>query len=173
MVSPVQFTNNRQVYFRGENEDLISAPGAYQQSAAASEMPADEVTLSTKEAQPKKKGGIGKTIAAVATSIVVAGAALFGLFKWKGAKWLNPNAGTTMDKFKNILMKPGEWLENTAKSIGKKLGIGGGKAGEDVAAAGARAGDDAAAGAAATGAKAGEDAAAGAAKAAEDAGIVV
>lgn len=148
MLGPVQFTNNSKVYFRGENEDLINSPGAFQQAAPAKEEAADEVVLSNKP-DAEEKSGIGKTIAKAIGGVVVLAGALFGLFKWKGAKWLNPEAATNLDKFKNYAVKPGEWLDNAFKSIGKKLGIGGSKATET-----------ATAGAEAAATKAGEEAAA-------------
>lgn len=122
MVSPVQFSNNSQVYFRA-NDDLISSPGSYQQQAVP-ETPADEVVLSTQEESPKKKGSIGKTIAYVVGGLVVTAGALFGLFKWKGDKWLNPAAEGTMGKLKNYLVKPGEWLDKQGKALLEKCGIG-------------------------------------------------
>ena len=126
MLGPVQFTNNSKVYFRGENEDLINSPGAFQQAAPAQEEVKDEVVLSNKP-DAEEKSGIGKTIAKTIGTVVVIAGALFGLFKWKGAKWLNPEASTKLDKFKNYAVKPGEWLDKTFKNIGKKLGIGGSK----------------------------------------------
>ena len=170
MVSPVQFTNQK-VYFRGENEDLINSPGAFQQPEAVPETPADEVVLSTKP-EAEKKGGVGKSIAKTIGGIVVLAGALLGLYKWKGVHgdWLNKEAATTGAKIKNALVKPGEWIDNALKSIGKKLGIGGraaeGAAGEGAAAGAeatvAKAGEEAAAGAEATVVKTGEEAAAGA-----------
>jgi hypothetical protein len=175
MVSPVQFTNSPRIHFKG-NEDLINAPGAFEQPAqAVPETPSDEIVLSNKP-DAEKKGGIGKTIAKAIGGIVVLAGALFGLYKWKGVHgdWLNKEAQTTGAKIKNALVKPGEWLDNTFKSIGKKLGLGGSKATEaaagDAAATGAKAGEEAVAGAETAAAKAGEEAAAGAEATAAKAG---
>lgn len=123
MVSPVQFTNNQRVFFRGENDDLINAKGEFQQ-AAVPETPADEVVLSSQETPEKKKGGFGKTLLKSIGALVVTAGALFGLFKWKGAKWLNPAAEGKMDKFKHYLVKPGEWMETKGKALLEKCGIG-------------------------------------------------
>lgn len=142
MVSPVQYSNNRQVYFRA-NDDLISSPGAFQQTNVP-ETPADEVIISSNEAEPKKKGGIAKTIFGVLGTAVVVAGALFGLTKWKGEKWLNPKAEKFVDKLKNWAVKPGEWLEKQGKALLKKCGIGKGakatgEAGADAAASTERA----------------------------------
>lgn len=131
MVNPVQFTNNHGVYFRGKDDELLSSPGAFQRQDIP-ETPEDEVVLSNKADAPKKKGSVGKTIAKLVATLAVVGGALFGLFKWKGAKWLNPEATGFMEKAKNWAVKPGEWLEKQGQKIIKKLGFSG-KAAEEAA----------------------------------------
>ena len=121
MVSPVQFNNSQRVYFRA-NEDLINAPGAFEQPTVP-ETQEDEVVLST-QTDAKEKSSVGKTIAKVAGGVLVAAAALFGAYKWKGDTWLNKEATGTTAKIKNWLMKPGEYMEKGFKRIKNALGFG-------------------------------------------------
>ena len=122
MVSPVQFNNNSNVYFRGEKEDLINAPGAFEQQAVP-ETPADEF-VSGEQPEVEEKSSVGSKIAKVVGGLLVAAAALFTAYKWKGDTWLNKEAKGTTAKIKNWLMKPGEYMEKGFKKIKKALGFG-------------------------------------------------
>ena len=112
MVSPVSFNTNSRVNFKGAEEDfatLASQPGAYTQAPAQP----DEFVSG------KKKKGIGKKILKTVVGLAVAAAALFGLHKWKGAKWSAEGAEGFLAKVKNWAVKPGEWIDN---KIVKKVG---------------------------------------------------
>ena len=122
MVSPVQFNNSQRVYFRGSDEDLINAPGAFEQQATP-ETQEDEF-VSSAQPEVEEKSSVGKKIAKFVGGLIVAAAALFTAYKWKGDTWLNKEAQGTTAKIKNWLMKPGEWMENTFKSLKTKLGFG-------------------------------------------------
>ena len=119
MVSPVQLGNSSKVYFKG-NDDLFSSPGKFSVAeTAAQESPAEDVVeLSQAADAPKEKGGVGKAILGTITGVVVLALGLWGLFKGKGEKWINKEAATTGEKFKNALVKPGEWID---KNIVKKI----------------------------------------------------
>ena len=122
MVSPVQFNNSQRVYFRGSDEDLINAPGAFEQQATP-ETQEDEF-VSSAQPEVEEKSSVGKKIAKFVGGLIVAAAALFTAYKWKGDTWLNKEAQGTTAKIKNWLMKPGEWMEKTFKNLKTKLGIG-------------------------------------------------
>lgn len=107
MVSPISM-NSPKVYFRGEGVD-INAPGKY--SAAPADTESDKLDLSEEaKANKPKKGGVLKTIGKVIGGAIVLAAASFGLFKWKGDKWLAPEAKGFLANAKKWLVKPGEWL---------------------------------------------------------------
>ena len=109
MVSSVQMYNGSQVNFRAK-EDIINSPGKF--SASINEPQKDIVELSSRsDAQEKKKRSIGKTIAKLIGGVLVLGAAAWGIYYSKGAKWINKNAATNAEKIKNILAKPGEWID--------------------------------------------------------------
>ena len=121
MVSPVSFNSNPRVYFRGENDNLFSAPGRF----TMAEDKGDQVDISAKAAEEEladepKKSKTGKIIGAVVGTLVGLTAASFGLFKWKGAKWLAPEQKGSMATIKKWLVKPGEFVDNQIiKKIGK------------------------------------------------------
>ena len=109
MVSSVQMYNGSQVNFRAK-EDIINSPGKF--SASINEPQKDIVELSShSDAPEKKKRSIGKTIAKLIGGVLVLGAAAWGIYYSKGAKWINKNAATNAEKIKNILAKPGEWID--------------------------------------------------------------
>ena len=113
MVNPVQLNGSQNVYFRA-NEDLINSPGAFQQPAP--EIPADSVELSG-----KKKGGFGRFIGKLLLTVAVASAALWGLFKGKGEKWIVENPKGLMAKIKKWSVTPGEWIDRNAKNLINKI----------------------------------------------------
>ncbi len=121
MVSPISFNTNPRVYFRGENDNLVNAPGKF----TMEEDKPDKVDISSKNAEEEivdetKKSNTGKIIGAVAGTLVGLTAASFGLFKWKGAKWLAPEQKGAMATIKKWLVKPGEFVdEKIIKKIGK------------------------------------------------------
>ncbi len=109
MVSPISMSSPN-VYFRGEGVDL-GAPGRF--SSAPAETEGDKLDLSSEAtAKKSKKGGVLKTIGAVIGSAAAIAVASFGLFKWKGDKWLLPEAKGFMNGIKKWLVKPGEFLNN-------------------------------------------------------------
>ncbi len=108
MVNPVQLNNNTGINFRGE-ENIFSAPSQFSVPPAA-QPEADVVELSTK-APEEKSGGIGKTILKAVGGLLLLTVAAWGIYKGKGEKWINDKATTNTDKVKNILAKPGEWLD--------------------------------------------------------------
>ena len=119
MVSPVQLGNINKVYFKG-NDDLFNSPGKFSVNEAAAAPAEDVVELS--QSEPKKKGGIGKAILGTIGGVVVLALGLWGIFKGKGEKWINKEAATTGEKFKNALAKPGEWIDNNiVKKISGKI----------------------------------------------------
>ena len=108
-LSPISFSSPK-VYFRGEGID-ISAPGKF----AAAEPEGDKVEIS-KEAEAladePKKSSIGKTIGKIAGAIVVLLGASYGMFKWKGDKWLLPEAKGFFAWCKKAIVKPGQFIDD-------------------------------------------------------------
>jgi len=96
------------VYFRGEGVD-INAPGKY--SSAPAENEGDKLDLSEEaKANKPKKGGVLKTIGKIIGGAVVLAGASFGMFKWKGDKWLAGEAKGFMGGLKKWLVKPGQFI---------------------------------------------------------------
>ena len=117
MVSSVQMYNGSQVSFRAK-EDIINSPGKFSASVNAPQKDVVELSSQDIDAPEKKKRSIGKTIAKLVGGVLVLGAAAWGIYYSKGAKWINKNAVTTTEKVKNILAKPGEWIdENIIKKF--------------------------------------------------------
>ena len=118
MVGPVSFnTASAGVHFRGNEDfnDLVGRPGAY--SIPDSEQDVVDLSGNAK----KKKGKFGKFLLSVLGAAVVVGGALFGLSRWKGAKWAElPENAKLLDKVKYGLAKAGEWVDNKiVKGVGK------------------------------------------------------
>lgn len=111
-LSPISFSNPR-VSFRGETDnkaDIIGAPGKY--SAPADEPDKVDISPENKVAdKAEKKGSVLKTIGKVVGGLVVLAGASFGLYKWKGDKWLLPEAKGFLAGVKKALIKPGEFLD--------------------------------------------------------------
>ena len=122
MVSPVQFSNSSKVYFKG-NDDVISAPGKF----SVPEAEEDVVEISNANADEagapaKKKGKAWKAVLTSLVGFLALTGAAWGIYKGKGDKWINKEASTTGEKFKNALAKPGEWIdENIIKKISNKI----------------------------------------------------
>lgn len=109
-LSPISFSSPR-VSFRGETEnkaDIFGAPGKF---AAAEE--GDKVDIKKEDlvADEPKKNNVLKTIGKVLGGVVVLLGASFGLYKWKGDKWLLPEAKGFMAGIKKALVKPGEFID--------------------------------------------------------------
>lgn len=131
-LSPISFSNPR-VSFRGETEnkaDIFGAPGKF---AATEEGDKVDITKDNLVADEPKKGGALKTIGKVLGGVVVLLGASFGLYKWKGDKWLLPEAKGFMAGIKKALVKPGEFIDQ--KLISKLSGKGAKAAAESTEAA--------------------------------------
>ena len=116
MVNPVSFSPNSNVNFRGDNfEELVNSPGAYARPVGDAQP--DEFVSSN----GKKKKGFGRKLLGFIGKLAVVAAAAFGLYKWKGASWLNKEATGFGPKLKNILVKPGEWVDKYVVQNCKKL----------------------------------------------------
>ena len=120
MVSPVSFNPSSNVNFRGDNfENLVNSPGAYARPAA--DQPDEFVS-----ANGKKKKGFGRKLFGFIGKLAIVAAAAFGLYKWKGATWLNKEAQGFGPKLKNALAKPGEWVDKYVvqkfKTLIQKIG---------------------------------------------------
>ena len=131
MVSPVSFNTNSNVNFRGDDfENLVNSPGAYTRQSVPEQQPDEFVS-------GKKKKGFGRKVLGFVGKLAVVAAAAFGLYKWKGGKWLNKSAEGFGPKLKNILVKPGEWVDKyvvqKCKNLISKIGKKGVKATEEVA----------------------------------------
>lgn len=121
-LSPISFSSPK-VYFRGEGVD-INAPGKF--SAAPEE--GDKVDISKEQADNEaavsgesKKSNIGKTIGKAAGAVVALLAASYGMFKWKGDKWLLPEAKGFLAWCKKTVVKPGQFIDDKIISkIGSK-----------------------------------------------------
>lgn len=112
MVSPVSFNSSPKVNFKGvetDFENLVNQPGAYTQAPVQP----DEFVSG------KEKKGIGKKILKTVVGVAIAAAALFGLHKWKGAKWNVDAAEGFLAKVKKFAVKPGEWID---KNVVQKVG---------------------------------------------------
>ena len=125
MVSPIQLADSSKVYFKG-SEDLFSSPGKFSvpEEKAAQESPAEDVVefSQTNESESKGKSSVGKAILGTISGVILLTASAWGLFKWKGEKWINKEASSTGAKIKNALAKPGEWIdENIVKKISNKF----------------------------------------------------
>jgi len=119
-LSPVSLVSPK-VSFRGENgdkADIIGAPGRY--SAAPEE--GDKVEISSEAAanEEPKKSSLWKNIGKGAVAVVVLLGASFGMFKWKGDKWLMPEAKGWMAGIKKAIVKPGEWIDKKIQRIANR-----------------------------------------------------
>ncbi len=127
MVSPIQFGSVSKVSFRGE-EDLINSPGKFSETVQEQGLKEDTVEISSKPEAEENGGSTLKTIAKVVGGAIAVAAALWGLHAWKGNEWIIKEGEQatkdigTVDKIKNALVKPGEWLDNKiVKPLTKKI----------------------------------------------------
>jgi len=134
-LDPVSLVSPR-VSFRGENDnkaDIINAPGKF----AVQPDEGDKVEISNSNeaaiTEEPGKSNLWKNIGIAAGAVVVALGASFGMFKWKGDKWLMPEAKGLMANIKKAIVKPGQWID---ENIIKKLANRGSKAANEAADAG-------------------------------------
>lgn len=116
MVSPISF-NSPKVYFRGEADNanaanIIGAQGKFTTSADKPDSVELKNDVNADLADDDKKSSPLKTIGKIVGGLVVLLGASFGVYKWKGNKWLNPEAKGFMATIKKAIVKPGEFIDN-------------------------------------------------------------
>ena len=135
MVNPVSFSNPK-VYFRGGAEapaaDIIGAQGKF--NAGADKPDTLDISADAKANNDgEKKSSVMKTIGKIVGGLVVLAGASFGMFKWKGDKWLAPEAKGFFAAIKKAIVKPGEFIDNkVVKPIAAKFGSSAAKDVDDV-----------------------------------------
>lgn len=130
MASLLTVNSNPNVYYKApQNTTLNEKSSVAEQTTTIPEnnsndsFSSNEAGINT-ESDIEEKDSIGKKFVRFIGGVVIVAAALFTAYKWKGDKWLNPEAQGFGAKIKNWLMKPGEYME---KGFNKLRGKGNAK----------------------------------------------
>ena len=117
MASLLTLNSNPNVYYKApQNTTLNKKSSVAEQTTTIPENNSNDSFSSNKagintESDIEEKDSIGKKFVRFIGGVVIVAAALFTAYKWKGDKWLNPEAQGFGAKIKNWLMKPGEYME--------------------------------------------------------------